>query len=110
MPIYGSTVPYADPRDSTEQMKQKARRQGHFPQVIESSEELLHKKLKQINEGKEVSAIQQRRVALDNRLNYELETERMMSDLRRARMPGFRGLGARMMGAEQTATQIGQQY
>lgn len=110
MPIYGSTVPYADPRDSTKRMKQKARGQGQFPQVIKSSEEFLHKKLQQINKGKEISAIQQRRVAMDNRLNFELENERMMQDLRRARMPGFRGMGARMMGAERAATEIGQQY
>jgi hypothetical protein len=29
-----------------------------------------------------------------------------MSDLRRARAPGFRGEGARMMGADQVAEQI----
>lgn len=110
MPIYGSTAPYADPRDSTQQMKQKSRGQGRFPAVVESSEDFLHKKLQRINKGKEVSAIQQRRVAMDNRLSFELENERMMQDLRRARMPGFRGAGARMMGAERAATQIGQQY
>ena len=106
MPVYGATAPYADPRDSLKQMKKKARSQGHFPQVGPSSEDFLHKKLQQINKGKEISAVQQRRVQLDNRLNYELETEKQMADLRRARMPGFRGLGGRMMGADRVAAQI----
>jgi hypothetical protein len=107
MPVYGSVAPYAEPRDDLKQMKTKARSQGHFPQAGASSEAYLHKKLEQINKGKEISAVQQRRVALDNRLTYELDTERQMADLRRARMPGFRGLGARMMGADRAATQIG---
>ena len=106
MPVYGAIAPYADPRDSLKQMKKKARLQGHFPKAGPSSEDFLYKKLQQINKGKEVNAVQQRRNALDNRLNYELETERMMADLRRARMPGFRGLGARMMGADRVAAQI----
>jgi hypothetical protein len=87
-------------------MKRKARLQGHFPQAGPSSEDYLYKKLQQINKGKEISAVQQRRVALDNRLTYELETERQMADLRRARMPAFRGEGARMMGADRAAAQI----
>ena len=106
MPVYGATVPYADPRDGTETMQRKARLQGHFPQAGPSSEDYLYKKLQQINKGKEISAVQQRRVALDNRLTYELETERQMADLRRARMPGFRGQGAQMMGADRVAAQI----
>ena len=106
MPVYGATAPYADPRDSLKQMKKKARSQGNFPQVGPSSEDYLYKKLQQINKGKEISAVQQRRVALDNRLNYELETERQMQDLRRARAPAFRGLAGRMMGVDRVAAQI----
>jgi hypothetical protein len=106
MPVYGSKAPYADPRDDERLMKKKARLQGHFPQVGPSSQEYLYKKFQQIGRGRDVSAVQQRRVAMDNRQNYELETERMMSDLRRARAPGFRGEGARMLGADQVAEQI----
>ena len=47
--------------------------------------------------------MQQRRKALDDRLNYELETERAMQDMR---APGFRGLGGRMAGAAQAAQQF----
>jgi hypothetical protein len=59
-----------------------------------------------IGKAKEVTQVQQRRIMLDNRLNYELETERMMADMRRARMPAFRGEGARMMGVDRVAEQI----
>lgn len=106
MPAYGSRAPYADPRDGLQQMKKKARFQGHFPEVGKSSEKRLSEKYQQISKAREVSAVQQRRVMLDNRLNYELETERGMADLRRARMPAFRGEGARMMGADRVAEGI----
>ena len=43
---------------------------------------------------------------MDDRLNYELETERAMQDLRANRMPGFRGLGGNMVGADQAAQQF----
>ena len=99
MPAYGSRAVYAEPRDDLGQMKQKAKRQGHFPRVARSSVEMLHKQLKQIQTGKELNVIQQRRKAMDDRLNYELETERLMQDMRQGRAPGFRGLGGRMAGA-----------
>jgi hypothetical protein len=73
--------------------------------VGKSSVEYLHKKLQQINKGRE-RAVQQRRKAMDDRLNYELETERAMQDLRANRMPGFRGLGAQMVGADGAAQQF----
>ena len=104
--LFRSTAPYADPRDSTKQMKRKARSQGHFPRVDKSSEEYLYKKLQQINKSKELSTVQQRRLQLEARQNYEADTERAMADLRRARAPGFRGEGARMMGADRVANQI----
>ena len=106
MPAYGSRAVYAEPKDDLKTIKRKAKTQGHFPEVGTSSEEFLHKKLQQIAKGKEVSALQQKRVALDNRLNYELETERAMMDLRQNRMPGFRGLGSQMMGATNAAAQV----
>ena len=68
--------------------------------------EVLHNQLKQIQKGKELSVVQQRRKALDDRLNYELETERAMQDMRQGRAPGFRGLGGRMAGAAQAAQQF----
>ena len=106
MPAYGSRAIYAEPKDDLKTMKKKAKAQGHFPEVNKSSEEFLQKKLQQIAKGKEVSALQQKRVALDDRLNYELETDRAMMDMRQNRMPGFRGLGSQMMGATNAAAQV----
>ena len=106
MPAYGSRAVYAEPKDDLKTVKKKEKTQGHFPEVNKSSEEFLHKKLQQIAKGKEVSALQQKRVALDDRLNYELETDRAMMDMRQNRMPGFRGLGSQMMGATNAAAQV----
>ena len=50
--------------------------------------------------------VQQRRKAMDDRLNYELETERLMQDMRQGRAPGFRGLGGRVAGVAQAAQQF----
>ena len=106
MPAYGSRAVYAEPRDDLGEMKRKAKRQGHFPKVAQSSVEVLHDQLKQIQKGKELNVIQQRRKAMDDRLNYELETERAMQDMRQGRAPGFSGLGGRMTGAGQAAQQF----
>jgi hypothetical protein len=103
---FGSRAVYAEPYEDLRQKKRDARASGIFPEVGKSSEEYLHRKLQQINKGKEVSAIQQRRRALDDRHNYELQTEQAMQDMRENRMPGFRGLGARMVGADQAAQQF----
>ena len=106
MPAFGSRAVYAEPRDGLPEMKQKARGQGLFPKVGQSSEAFLYKKLQQIQHGKEISGAQTRRRQLDDRLNYELETERAMMDMRQNRMPGFRGLSARMAGADQAGQQV----
>ena len=106
MPVSEAVAPYAEPRESLKQMKKDAKASGVFPRVAKGSEEVMYEQLQQISRGKEVSAVQQRRVALDARQAYELDTERQMGDLRRARMPAFRGLGSRMMGADRVAAQI----
>ena len=106
MPAYGSRAVYAEPRDDLGQMKQTAKRHGHLPRVAQSSVELLHNQLKQNQKGKELNVVQQRRKAMDDRLNYELETERLMQDMRQGRAPGFRGLGGRMAGVAQAAQQF----
>ena len=54
----------------------------------------------------ELNVVQQRRKAMDDRMNYELEMERAMQDMRQGRAPGFRGLGGRMAGAAQAAQQF----
>ena len=106
MPVYGSTAVYAEPRDDLRSMKRKARAQGHFPKTGSSSQEVMHKHLAQIQKGKELNAVQQRRTALDARMSHEMETDRLMSELRATRSPAFRGLGAKMVGAERVAGQV----
>ena len=106
MPAHGSRAVYAEPRDDLGEMKQKARKRGHFPKVAQSSVEVLHDQLRKIQKGKELNVVQQRRKAMDDRLNYELETERLMQDMRQGRAPGFRGLGGRMARAAQAAQQF----
>ena len=106
MPAYGSRAVHAEPRDDLGQMKQKAKSHGHFPKVARSSVEVLHDQFRNIQKGKELNVVQQQRKALDDRLNYELETERTMQDMRQGRAPGFRGLGGRMAGAAQAAQQF----
>ena len=106
MPAYGSRAVYAEPWDDLGQMKQNAKRRGHLPRVAQSSVEVLHDQLRKIQKGKELNVFQQRREALDDRLSYELETERAMQDMRHRRAPGFRGLGGRMAGATQAAQQF----
>ncbi len=106
MPAYGSRAVNAEPRENLGEMKQQAKRHGHFPTGAQSSVELLHDQLKKIQKGKELNVVQQRRTAMDDRLNYELETERLMQDMRQGRAPSFRGLGGRMAGAAQAAQQF----
>ena len=106
MPAYGSRAVYAEPLDDLGQMKQKAKRHGHLPRVAQSSVEVLHDQLRKIQKGKELNVVQQRRKAMDDRLNYELETERLMQDKRQGQAPSFHGLGGRMARAAQAAQQF----
>ena len=106
MPAYGSRTVYAERQDDLGQMKQKAKSHGHLPKVAWSSVEVLHDQLRNIQKGKELNVVQQRRKALDDRLSYELETEFATQDMRQGRAPGFCGLGGRMAGAAQAAQQF----
>ena len=55
-------------RDELKQMNGKKRKSGNFPKNGRSSLETMQKQLERIQQGKELNAIQQRRVALDNRM------------------------------------------
>ena len=103
---YGSSAEYTEPRDELKQMKRKTRESGNFPRVGRSSLGTMQKQLEKIQQGKELNAIQQRRVALDNQMTYELDMDRQMSDLRRARMPGLRRQGARTKGSSNVAEEV----
>jgi len=105
MPMRGASAPYAEPREGLETMKRKARA-ADFPTSTRGQEETLFKKMQKIGRGKELNAVRTRRQALDDRMNYEMQSEQMMSQLRSARIPGLRGEGSRMMGAERAANQV----
>ena len=106
MPACGSRVVYAEPRDDLGRMKRKAKAQGHFPKVAKSSVEQVHDQLRSISKSMELNVVQQMRKALNDRQNYELETERKMQEMRQGRMLGFRGLGGSMAGAAQAVQQF----
>ena len=105
MPTRGASAPYAMPREGLETMKRKARA-ADFPTSTRGQEEMLYKKMQKIGRGKELNAVRTRRQALDDRMNYEMQSDQMMSQLRSARIPGLRGEGSRMMGAERAANQV----
>ena len=105
MPMRGASAPYAEPREGLETMKRKARA-ADFPTSTRGQEEMLYKKMQKIGRGKELNAVRTRRQALDDRMNYEMQSDQMMSQMRAARIPGLRGQGSRMMGAERAASQV----
>ena len=107
MPMRGASAPYAEPREGLETMKRKARA-ADFPTSTKGQDEVLYKKLQKITRGKERNAVRTRtrRQALDDRMTYEMQSDQMMSQMRVARIPGLRGHGSRMMGAERAANQV----
>ena len=105
MPMRGASAPYAEPREGLETMQRKAKA-ADFPTSTRGQDEVLYKKLQKIARGKELSAVRTRRQALDDRMNYEMQSDQMMSQVRAARIPGLRGQGSRMMGAERAANQV----
>ena len=92
MPTRGASVPYAMPREGLEMMQRKARA-ANFPTSTKGQDEVLYRKMQKISRGKELSAVRTRRQALDDRMNYEMQSDQMMSQLRGARIPGLRGQG-----------------
>ena len=105
MPTRGASAPYAEPREGLETMKRKAKA-ADFPTATKGQEEMLYRKMQKIGKSKELNAVRTRRQALDDRMNYEMQSDQMMSQLRAARIPGLRGAASRMMGAERAATQV----
>jgi hypothetical protein len=105
MPMRGASAPYAEPREGLESMRRKAKA-ADFPTSTRGQEEVLHKKMQKIARGKEINAVRTKRQALDDRMNYESQSEQMLSQMRAARIPGLRGAGSRMMGAERAANEV----
>ena len=101
----GASAPYAEPRDGLQTMKRKAKA-ADFPSSTRGQEEMLYRKMQKIGRSKELNVVRTKRQALEDRMNYEMQTDQMMSQLRAARIPGLRGEGSRMMGAERVANEI----
>ena len=100
----GSKVVYAESCDELNRMKRAA--QAQLPQTTRGQEEVLYRKMQKISKGKELNAVRTRRQALDDRMNYDMQSDQMMSQLRAARIPRLRGQGSRMMGAERAVNQV----
>ena len=87
-------------------MQRKAKAAAFPTTSTRGQEETLFKKLQKIGRGKELNQVRTRRQALDDTTNYEMQSDQMMSQMRAARIPGLRGQGSRMMGAERVASQV----
>ena len=83
MPMRGASAAYAEPREGLETMQRKARA-ADFPTSTRGQEETLFKKMQKIGRVKEISAVRTRRQALDDRMNYEMQSDQMMSQMRAA--------------------------
>tara|TARA_B110001450_G_scaffold25250_1_gene22255 strand:- start:105 stop:431 length:327 start_codon:yes stop_codon:yes gene_type:complete len=105
MPMRGASAPYTEPRDGLNNMKRQAKA-ADFPTSTQGQEATLYKKMQKIKQGAELNTVRTRRQALDDRMNYEMQSDQMMSQMRAARIPGLRGQGSRMMGAERVASQV----
>ena len=105
MPMRGASAPYTEPRDGLNNMKRQAKA-ADFPTSTQGQEATLYKKMQKIKQGAELNTVRTRRQALDDRMNYEMQSDQMMSQMRTARIPALRGQGSRMMGAERAASQV----
>lgn len=88
-------------------MKRNARASGLFPKVGNSHEKMLEEQLEKIRKAKEVSAVSARRAAEDNRINNQIENERLQSVLNTRRQPGLRGEMGRMRNSARMSEQVG---
>ena len=104
---YGSRAEYADARDE-KAIKRRARASGLLPRSGPSHQALLVKQIEHIRKGVEISQVRSRRIQQDERINHQLETDRMGEVLRRNRVAGLRGAAAERMNANNVAGQVGQ--
>jgi hypothetical protein len=108
---YGSYQPfaYAPFRDEA-QLNRDARAGGMLPKVGKNHQKMLERQLEKIRAGKDIDAVRARRVAEDNRINNQIEVERMQSVLRSQRMPGLRGEMGRQRNSQGVAEQVNVMY
>jgi hypothetical protein len=103
---YGSRANFAEPRNEAA-LLQRARASGLLPKPGPSHQAMLMKQLGQIRKGMEINVVRDRRVQQDQRINHQLETDRMSDLLRRSRTAGLRTAASERMNANNVAAQVG---
>ena len=102
---FGSYQTYAEPRDEATMMKME-KSSGLFPKVGPSNERVMTKQLEQIRKGMDINMVRERRIEQDNRMNHQLETDRLHEVLRQNRVPNLRGAMQGRMNADRVAGDI----
>ena len=98
---FGARAPYAAPRASEYDMKEKARLSGLFPRVRnEPLSKRLQGLLKEFEQNAALTGILERRRRMEERMQYELQGREGMEALNRNLAPPLR---AGMAGAATTA-------
>jgi hypothetical protein len=68
---------------------------------------MLTKQLGRIRKGMEINVVRDRRIQQDERINHQLETDRMSDLLRRSRGTGLRTSASERMNANNVGAQVG---
>ena len=102
---FGARAPYAAPRASEYDMKERARLSGLFPRVRnEPMSKQLQVLLKEFEQNAALTGILERRRRLDERTQYELQGREGMDALNRNLAPPFRaGMAGAALSAEVAA-------
>ena len=88
---FGARAPYATPRASDYEMKERVRLSGLFPRVRnEPMSKQLQALLKEFEQNAALTGILERRRRLEERLQYELQGPEGMDALNRNLAPNFR--------------------
>ena len=88
---FGARAPYATPRASEHNMKEKARLSGLFPRVRnEPMSKQLQVLLKEFQQNAALTGILERRRRLEERMQYELQGREGMDAVNRNLGPSFR--------------------
>ena len=106
---FGARAPYATPRASEYDMKQKARLSGLFPRVRnEPMSKQLQVLLKEFEQNAALTGILERRRRLEERTQYELKGREGMDALNRNLAPPFRAGMAGAATSAEVASRIAQ--
>jgi hypothetical protein len=101
----GSYVTYFEPRNESAMLKQ-SKVSGMFPKVGVSHQKILAKQIDGVRKSMDVNMVRERRIERDQRLNHQLETDRLHEVLRQNRIPGLRSEMHMRMNADRIAAEI----